>query len=226
MNMSRNDETTMSHEQAISTKAAERYLLGELETGELEAFEGHYFDCPACFEQIEMGSQFLGRAREVLDAEPEKGWLARMLGDLSRPAPAFVAAMLLCAVGIGVYQQTEISGARGPQLAAHYVLAPARGGESAAKVMQAPHNGQLSLSLDFTPQPQFTSYRAQVVSKSTNKVKLEFSVLPPAPDGSSAITFQASKLDAGKYSVVILGVTANGVATELGQSAFDLQFTD
>src|SRR5262245_6777326 len=113
MNMS--NETTMSHEQAISTKAAERYLLGELEAGELEAFEVHYFDCPACFEQIEMGSQFLGRAREVLDPEPEKGWLARTLGDLSRPAPAFVSAMLVCSVGMGAYQQVEIADARAPR---------------------------------------------------------------------------------------------------------------
>jgi hypothetical protein len=224
--MNASNQTTMSHEQAISTKAAERYLLGELETGELEAFEAHYFDCPACFEQIEMGAQFLGRAREVLDPEQEKGWLSRMIGDLTRPAPAFVTAMLLCAVALGVYQQTELAGARGPQLAAHYVLAPARGGESAAKVLQAPRNGWLSLSLDFNPQSQFSSYRAQIVSNSTNKVKLEFAVLPPAPDSSSAITFQTNKLEAGKYRVVIFGVTPDGASKEIGQNAFDLRFSE
>lgn len=217
-------QTTMSHEQAVSSQAAERYLLGELEAGELEAFEGHYFDCPACFEQIEMGSQFLGRAREVLDPEPEKGWLARMLGDLSRPAPAFVSAMLLCAVGIGAYQQAEIADARAPRLSAHLVLAPARG-EASAKVMQVSRNGGLSLSLDFTPQPQYTSYRAQIVSES-KKVKLEFAVPPQTSDSSLATTFPANKLDAGKYSAVILGLTSNGELKQVGESRFELQFVD
>jgi len=223
MNMSDN-QTTMSHEQAISSQAAERYLLGELKEGELEAFEGHYFDCPACFQQIEMGSQFLGRAREVLDPVPEKGWLARMLGDLSRPAPAFVAAMLLCAVGIGVYQQFELADSRAPRIGAHLVLAPARG-ESSGKVIHVPHNGRLSMSLDFTPQPEFTSYRAQIVSES-QKVKLDFAVLPQISDSSLAITFDANQLDPGKYSVVILGLTSSGETKRIGESPFELQFTD
>jgi hypothetical protein len=224
MNMS-NNQTTMSHEQALSSQAAERYLLGELEEGELEAFEGHYFDCPACFEQIEMGSQFLGRAREALDPEPEQGWLARTLADLSRPAPAFVSAMLLCAVGIGAYQQFELAGARAPRIAAHLVLAPARGGESSTKVVRVARNGDFSLSLDFTPQPQFTSYRAQIVSES-NKVKLEFAAQPQTSDGSLATTFPANTLEPGKYSVVILGMTSAGEIKQLGESRFELQFAN
>src|SRR5262249_23938899 len=132
----------MSHDQAVSTKAAERYLLGELNPGEREAFEGHYFDCTDCFEQIEMGSQFLGRARDVLDSGPGNGWVARMLSDLTRPAPAFVSAMLLCAVGIGAYQQAELAGARAPRVEAQYFLPGVAKG--AAKTINVSRKSALS----------------------------------------------------------------------------------
>jgi Putative zinc-finger len=216
---------TMSHDQAVSSQAAERYLLGELTPGEREAFEGHYFDCSACFEQIEMGSQFLGRAREILNPEPEKGWFAKLFGDLSRPAPAFVSAMLLCAVGIGAYQQAELANAKAPRVEARYVLAPARGDRSAEKVMEVSRKSDLSLALEFTPEPQFTSYTAQIVSEA-KKVVLEFPVPPQTFDSSLAVAFPANKLEAGKYSVVIRGVTTNGAVEKVGESPFELQFTN
>src|SRR5215831_13264280 len=111
---------TMTHDQAVSTHAPERYVLGELTVDERDAFEAHYFDCSSCFDEIKTGAQFLTHAREVLgpEPEPEKGWFSVVWGDLVRPAPAFVSAMLLCAAGIGVYQQGALTAARQPRLEA------------------------------------------------------------------------------------------------------------
>jgi hypothetical protein len=39
----------MSHDQAVSSQAAERYVLGELTSSERDAFESHFFDCAVCF---------------------------------------------------------------------------------------------------------------------------------------------------------------------------------
>ncbi len=214
----------MSHEQAVRSQAVERYELGELTPEEREAFEGHYFDCSACFEQVKLGAQFLHHAREVLDPEPEKGWLARVLGDLRRPAPAFATAMLVGAIGINVYQQIQIAEARSPRVEAHYVLAPARGSRSAAKVMKVARDSRLSLGLEFTPDARYTSYRAQIVSESKSLV-LEFAVPPQVPDSSLAIAFPADKLEAGKYSVIIKGTTPDGAVEKVGESPFELQFT-
>jgi Putative zinc-finger len=214
---------TMSHDQAVSSQAAERYLLGELNPGELEAFEAHYFDCSACFEQIEMGSQFLGRAREVLDPEPEKGWMARMLGDLSRPAPAFVSAMLLCAVAIGGYQQAEIASARAPRMEASVFLPPpAKGAE---KLISVPRRSGLSLSVDVKPTTEFTSYRAQIVAES-GKVRYTVPVAMKQSDYSVTMGLPAGALDVGKYSLTIQGLTRDGAPTEVGKGSFDLQFVD
>jgi hypothetical protein len=38
----------MDHHKAIDTMAAERYILGELNQHERDAFEEHFFDCPKC----------------------------------------------------------------------------------------------------------------------------------------------------------------------------------
>src|SRR6266850_400112 len=38
----------MDHQKAIDTMAAERYILGELNLDERDAFEEHFFDCPRC----------------------------------------------------------------------------------------------------------------------------------------------------------------------------------
>jgi Putative zinc-finger len=214
---------TMNHDQAVSSQAAERYVLGELTPSEREAFEGHYFDCAACFEQVETGAQFLGRAREVLDndREPEPGWFAGMLRDLRRPAPVFVSAMLLCAVGIGVHQQSVISDARAPRIEDRYDLVAAKG---AVQSLNVSRKARLGLSVVFTPRSEFTSYRAQIV---TDAGKVVYSLPMSAQVGDSVtIALPAAALDPGRYSLVVQGLTRDGVATEVGSAPFDLHLAD
>jgi hypothetical protein len=212
---------TMSHDQAVSSQAAERYVLGELTPSEREAFEGHYFDCAACFEQVEAGAEFLGRAREVLDREPEPGWFAGMLRDLRRPAPVFVSAMLLCAVGIGVHQQSVIADARAPHVEEQYLLANAK---SAVKSLNVSRKARLGLNVVFRPSAEFTSYRAQII---TDSGKVMHS-LPVSGQGGDSVTIAlpAAALDPGRYSLVFQGLTRDGVATEVGSAPFDLKFAD
>src|ERR1051326_5623560 len=38
----------MTHDEAVQTKAAERYALDEMTRQERDAFEEHYFGCPPC----------------------------------------------------------------------------------------------------------------------------------------------------------------------------------
>ena len=214
---------TMSHDQAVSSHAPERYLLGELDPAERDAFEGHYFDCTACFNEIKRGSQFLSYSRELLDRQPEETGLAAWLGDLRRPAPAFVTAALLCALGIGTYQQVQLANARSPKVeASYYVPNDVKG---AAKVISVPRKSQLSLSADFTPKSEFASYRAQIVSES-GKVEYALQVVANETGYSITIGLPASDLHAGAHSLVIQGVRGDGTATELSRGSFDLKFVD
>ncbi len=46
----------MTHEQAVSTLASERYLLDEMPEPERDTFEAHYFSCIACAEDVRTGA--------------------------------------------------------------------------------------------------------------------------------------------------------------------------
>jgi hypothetical protein len=212
---------TMNHDQAVSSQAAERYVLGELSDAERESFEGHYFDCSDCFHQIQLDSQFLAHAREVLDPEPEKGWLAQMLGDLRRPAPIFASALLLCALGIGAYQQSVISAFRAPHDEANYLLTESR---TSLPQIHVSRKERLSLTVRVTPRSEFVSYRAQIVAES-GKIKYTFPVSPA--DDSVTFGLRADALAAGQYSVVIQGVAKDGTLREAGRGGpFELKFAD
>jgi len=215
----------MSHDQAVSSHAPERYLLGELDAAERDAFEGHYFDCTACFEEIKKGSQFLSYSREVLinDPQPEKTGLAALMGDLRRPVPAFVSAALLVALGLGTYQQVQIADAKKPKVEASFFVPQDQRG--AAKVISVSRKSQLSLTADFTPKSEFTSYRAQIVAES-GKVEYTLPVAAGQAGYSITIGLPASSLPAGTHSLVIQGQRSDGSVTELHQGAFDLQFVD
>src|SRR5215831_13224629 len=67
----------MDHRQAESTKAPERYLLGEMSEPERFDFESHYFDCDECAADVRAGD-VLARGVKVVCAEQ----------PVSAPAPA------------------------------------------------------------------------------------------------------------------------------------------
>jgi hypothetical protein len=46
----------MDHQQALATRAAERYLLEEMSEADRDAFEDHYFSCTECADDIRAGS--------------------------------------------------------------------------------------------------------------------------------------------------------------------------
>src|SRR5450759_3827770 len=56
---------SMQHQQALATKASERYLLGEMSEPERFAFETHYFDCPACADDVRTGAALAPSAAAV-----------------------------------------------------------------------------------------------------------------------------------------------------------------
>lgn len=53
----------MNHTEAIETQAAERYLLGELDDAQREAFEEHFFDCPVCAMEVRDTAAFVDSAK-------------------------------------------------------------------------------------------------------------------------------------------------------------------
>ena len=95
---------SMHHQNALATKASERYLLGEMNEPERFDFEAHYFDCPACAEEVRTGVAMargikavcaedaalrphVGVVREV----PRRGWLSWLSPASLVPSTAALA---------------------------------------------------------------------------------------------------------------------------------------
>lgn len=77
----------MEHDEAIKNLTAERYLLGELNVSDRDAYEAHLFSCPACFEQVKAGSEFVGHLRRigVEGPKPALGFVPRLVASFRQP---------------------------------------------------------------------------------------------------------------------------------------------
>ena len=58
-------QKTMTHQQALDTLAAERYLLDEMTELEKHAFEEHFFDCSDCATEVRLGERIRVEVRSV-----------------------------------------------------------------------------------------------------------------------------------------------------------------
>jgi hypothetical protein len=141
----------MTHEQAVETLAAERYLLDEMSEVERDSFEEHFFACEECGETMRLGSRLRTDADAIF--KPARG-AARVLpgpGERDRrarwrPAPAVMipwAAAAVLALTVTYQARTAVpgDGAYSP-----VPLRPAS--RSAPPVVALPPTGPLALALD------------------------------------------------------------------------------
>ena len=55
----------IDHDEAVKDLMAERYLLGELNAAERDAYEEHLFCCDACFHQVKAGTELIAELRHT-----------------------------------------------------------------------------------------------------------------------------------------------------------------
>src|SRR5260370_36204867 len=56
----------VNHQTAVDRNLAERYLLGELDAVQAAEFEEHFFDCPACSEDVRQANRMVANLKAVL----------------------------------------------------------------------------------------------------------------------------------------------------------------
>jgi hypothetical protein len=61
----------LDHQSAVHRNSTERYLLEELDSAEMAAFEEHFFECPICAEDVRRASLMLANLRTVLPEEDD-----------------------------------------------------------------------------------------------------------------------------------------------------------
>ena len=219
----------IKHDDAVKDLMAERYLLGELDAAEREAYEEHLFSCDACFEQVKVGTEFVSHLRHIGTQDSQvpiaSGFMSRLMTNARQPLTITVFGFMLFASGVAIHQNSVIAHLKEPRPEIRSVLTGIAHGSSDTHVIKIPRNSALSLNVEYAPKGEFISYQAQILSSSGKA--LHTVALPETQVGTTAsIAVPADALKPAQYSVVVFGRRSDGTHEEVGRGAFELQFTD
>jgi len=238
----------MDHNEAVRLQAAEKYVLGTLPKEQHAAYEEHYFDCPACAEEIKATVAFMESARQAVREEAAEtadakrfapgtpkpgGWF----GWLLRPAfaiPVFAALLLFVGYqnGVTIPQLKDSSSNQIAQTisSSFQLRGSVRGGSEsgdAANKVRVRSGESFALNFDFTPTGTFSEYDWELRDQAGRAVK--------SGHISGDKKYQAVSLNvaggvesAGKYNLVFFG-SADGAGhtaneTEAQRLTFTVEF--
>jgi hypothetical protein len=224
----------MDHATALHLHACERYVLGELDEAEHDAFEEHYFSCPECAEDVRALVAFAELAGPVLATEgagrrpaiPDQrlapqGWRSWQ--------PLAAAAGVAVLLGVAVYQSAvtvpqlrrELSEATEPQATSWHFLSVARAAPPV--VVVAPHQRLAGLTLSYGGERPFPFYRVDL--RDAAGATASSAVVPAPATGSEIQLLIPATLEAGAYTIVLSGLEARDgpvAAPELVRYPFTL----
>jgi hypothetical protein len=218
----------IDHDEAVKNLMAERYLLGELNAVERDAYEEHLFSCDVCFEQVKAGTEFVGHLKrmgtEELHPALVTGFVARALTNLRQPATLAAYALLVCVSGLSIYQYKTIAGLRRPQVTPGFFLSDgARAG--GVKTLVVPANARFYLSIQLLQSGNFNSYQGQILDQSEH-IKSSFPISVEQTQDTIHLLVDSSVLDSGSYFLVVNGFTPDGRKTEITRYGFQLQIKE
>jgi hypothetical protein len=202
----------MEHSKAIDSMAAERYILGELNGEERDAFEEHYFDCTECSISVRDAAKV---AATVRLGEPHGAWLAPSRMNW------WAAASVLLAGGLGyqtIILPRIVERQRVPQAQESRIMPPpqliagdSRGEETSKRVVVAAPGQPVRIDFPFitdAPGP----YRGEILDSRGRKAGNSFDVPPPSPD-LMGLLVPAGTLHPDNYTLVIRGAGGREVTT-------------
>lgn len=227
----------MDHTEAIRTRAAEQYLLGELPVGRRDEFEEHFMSCGECARDLRAGAALLGNIKDALRHEsarqPVSARRESWIAALFRPSIAVPGFAVL--IAIIAYQglvsiprmRSELSRATAPtSIASFSLLGGSSRGEASVAVV-AMSGEPFALYVDIPPQPAFPLYTLDVESVAGAR---EFSLPISAEQAQKTVEVfvPAGRLDAGDYVVSIRGTQSRGGSpgTQVAQLRFSLTYKD
>lgn len=215
----------MRHAEAGETQAAERYALGEMDEGERDRYEEHFFSCPECAAAVKAAVLFVENAKAVLERddlpaedEPRK----RVLLDQVRrfvswkplvwPVPAGVAAGLALLLGgpasyLALVEVPRLERARAEaeslQAVPGQFLAVSRGEAPVVSVSGSQRIAVLTLS------PSMSRTARSIlceVRDATGRAVLSSVVPAPAPGDELRILLPTGTLRPGAHVVAVAGL--------------------
>ena len=209
----------MTHQQALDTMAAERYLLEEMTEVEKHEFEDHFFDCGDCAEEVRRGELI---RLEVRRAQPQPRRNAGLsLASSKRPVwqrssvivPWAVAATLALTTGYqSLVTMPSLRQANSPQSLSPVMLREATRG-AVPVVNLTPGQRFATLGIDVMTSAQEVRYdlldqtEATILSGRT----------PTPPAGAPLfLLIPTDELRAGPHKLILRDPGNNGIVGEYG----------
>jgi hypothetical protein len=228
----------MNHQEMLKTHAAERYLLGEMDSTERELFERHLFDCQECAEEVRAALVLADNVKAVCEEDARRaaapvrsrrtaerrnwfGWL--------KPAWAVPLAAGVALVALTAYQSLvviprlrgELAQATAPRALPAVMLRPMARGDTVVRVGAADRFFQLTL--DVNADRSFASYDCELQREGG----VLFTIAAPAPPPGMPLSLlvPASRLRPGPYTLVVRGRLRPGAESgpEVGRYNFEYQ---
>ena len=205
----------MDHREAVAAHAAERYLLGEMNWGERDEFEAHFFECPDCGRDVQEGAAFEANLREAPPErvpEPFAALKERLAAALRWPvwAPAAAALSVFLLYEHAVMQPALRAGRRAQPVASFLLLGEQRraGDETAVRVAgdffrleaQAPDGAADGDSIRCEVWPEGEPGKSGPL----------FSFDAPAGGGLVSLLFPSSPFRPGRYILVLTKIAGGG----------------
>ena len=217
----------MTHEQALETHAAERYLLGEMSELERYRFEEHFFGCDACAEDMRLGHQLQAQAPALFEARPAAAPApVRSAGSRARRLAPWAAAAVLA---LALVYQDRVADAPGvpvdsrSQAFEPVALRPATRG-AIQNVPLPPSGESLALALDVNIGAQGDALTYTLAGDDGSTI-LAGQARVPAPGTPLVVVIPAAPLDQGYHLITLQAADAgvppaeyrfNAVYTETG----------
>lgn len=224
----------MDHEEAVRQNATERYLLDELDPGQREQFEEHFFDCPDCADDVRAAAIFVEHSKEVLaeqpapsparDAEPPKKWFEKKAFAWLHPAFAMPALALLLAV-VGYQNLVELPRLELATTLPHVLPAIAlnlqTAGDNSEPIAVAP-GGDFLLNVIIPPGNSYPSYKVDLYNPQ-RQIDTSLPITGAIPGSTWPIHIPGANRESGIYKLAVQGRTAEGQTTEVGSSSFEIK---
>lgn len=187
----------MDHKLATDSMAAERYLLGELNSDERKDFETHAFECNECGNAICDGIAFLDNGRAVVAGERRF-----RSGRVVTWVPAAVAAALAIVVGVQNFGPAAHQELPAIEVLNGYPLEPSRAAE---KHVRGGEPAVLYVNITDQSQPKYVCD----VRDAKHQVRL---TVPITKEQAKDVVPVAllRPLPAGSYELVVYGVREDG----------------
>jgi hypothetical protein len=225
--------TIMDHNEAVRLQAAEKYVLGKLPREQHAAYEEHYFDCPACAEEIKATVAFMESARQVIREEALEpigakrlapatqttgGWFAWLRPAFAVPVLAALLLFIGYQNGVTIPRLKDSSSSQvGQAISSSFQLrGSARGGNEdgdTANKVRVRSRESFALNFDFTPSGTFSEYDWQLRDQAGRPVK-SGRISGDKKYQTVSLNVAGGVESAGKYNLVFFGSADGGQTTD------------